>query len=69
MTSSFLDRIVGSDSSDDGFSTTDISLEESHHRFIEVHVVDELFDDTLLGSREGEGEESSERGDKGVVWI
>ncbi len=67
LTSSFLDRIVGSDSSNDGFSTTDISLEESHHRFIEVHIIDNLFDDTLLCSGEGEGEEGGEGGEEGVV--
>lgn len=69
MTSSLLDRIVGSYSCDDGLSTTDISLEESHHRFVQMHIIDELFDDTLLCSREGEGEEGGERGDEGVIWF
>ena len=69
MTSSLLDRIVGSDGGDDGFSTTYISLKESHHRFIQIHIIDDLFDDTLLSGSEGEWEESREGGDGGVVWF
>lgn len=68
LSSSLLDRIVGSDSCDHCLSTTDISLEESHHRFVQMHIIDKLFHDTLLCSSEGEGEEGGERGDKRIVW-
>lgn len=68
LSSSLLDGIICSDRCDDRFPTSDISLEESHHRLIQMHIVEKFFDDTLLGSGEGEREEGSKGGDEGVVW-